>query len=44
MYYASTFVSHIGLACILKTFVYISFILCFKNNIGCQIVDHNAKI
>jgi hypothetical protein len=35
---ASVFASHKGPACILKTFVHISFGLCFKNNMGFHIV------
>jgi hypothetical protein len=44
MYYTSIFASHIGVACMLKEFVGISFTLRFKNNVGFLKMDHNAKM
>jgi hypothetical protein len=38
MNYAFVFASYKGLAYIVKTFVHISFGLCFKNNVGLHIV------
>jgi len=40
---AFVFASHKGLACILKTFVHISFGLHFKNNVGFHILHFKAS-